>query len=185
MLMPSSDDTTQPGAGGLEALFQQYYGLVLSAALRVTGNRQDAEDVLQTVFLRLAKRWDEIDLSDTVGSYLHRAAVNAAIDLLRSRARAGAIPLDDPGAPELPDAEGVSPERRQQDREFRRELRTAVLSLPERHADMFILRYFEDLPNKEIARMLDVTQTTVAVTLHRARKRLQSDLQQFVRGEAS
>ena len=184
MLMPQTDNPGQPSEGALAELFQNHSRQVLAAAYRVTGSRQDAEDALQTVFLRLAGRWDEFQLSDTPGPYLRRAAVNAAIDLLRSRASAGAIGLDDLSH-EPRDTRDASPERLHRDSEFRRKLRKSLTVLTDRNALVFCLRYFEDLTNKEIAAALNVSQTRVAVILHRARKRLQPELLDFVKGEAS
>lgn len=184
MLMPQHQTTDGPSEGALAELFQNHSRQVLAAAYRVTGSRQDAEDALQTVFLRLTSRWDELRLSETPGPYLRRAAVNAAIDLLRSRAAARAIGLDDLSV-ELSDSREASPERQHKDREFRKRLREALLVLTDRNALVFCLRYFEDLSNKEIAAALNVTQTRVAVILHRARKRLQPELLEFVKGEVS
>jgi DNA-directed RNA polymerase specialized sigma24 family protein len=73
--------------GTMEALFKEHYGAVYRAAYRITGDPMDAEDVLQTVFTRILRREEELDLSQGAGSYLHRAAVNAALDLLRQRKR--------------------------------------------------------------------------------------------------
>ena len=64
----------------LSAMFERHHGAVFRAAYRITGNPMDAEDVLQTVFYRLLRRQDELDLSDSATGYLHRAAVNAAIN---------------------------------------------------------------------------------------------------------
>ena len=184
MLMAQEQTSPSPSQGALADLFQRHSRQVLAAAYRVTGSKQDAEDALQTVFLRLTGRWEEMRLSDTPGPYLRRAAVNAAIDLLRSRAAASAIPLDEMNF-EISDRKGVSPERHHRDSEFRRRLRKALLSLTDRNALVFCLRYFEELTNKEIAAALNLSQTRVAVILHRARKRLQPELLDFVKGEAS
>ena len=187
MLMPHENGSAPLGPlrdRELATLFQEHNSLVLGAAYRVTGSSQDAEDVLQTVFLRLARRRGEVELGRTVASYLYRAAVNASIDLLRARSRAGAIPLDETDG-ELPERDGPSPEHLHRDREFRRELREALQTLPERSAQIFVLRYFEELSNKEIAQMLNLTNTTVAVILYRVRRRLQSTLQKFARGDRS
>jgi len=167
----------------LAALYEEHSKRVLSAAFRVTGSRQDAEDVLQTVFLRLTRRWEKVVLTDTVGAYLHRAAVNGSLDLLRSRSRSSSIPLDDMA--ELSDTGEASAERLMHGGEFRRDLREALLGIPHKSAQVFVLRYFEGLRNGEIASMLGMRRVTVAVMLHRTRKQLQSKLQQFVEGEAS
>jgi RNA polymerase sigma-70 factor (ECF subfamily) len=184
--MAQTHETPSPSGPPAEVLadiFQKHSRQVLAAAYRVTGSKQDAEDALQTVFLRLTTRWEKIGLSDTPGPYLRRAAVNAAIDLLRSRATAGSIGLDDLSV-EPSDKQSVSPERSQRDREFRRHLRKALLNLSDRNAQIFCLRYFEEFSNKEIAATLNLSQTRVAVILHRARKRLQPELQEFARSSS-
>jgi len=180
----------RPGAGppaDLAAIFAQHHGAVLRAAYRVTGNAMDAEDVLQTVFTRLLRRpggpgasdrdaeRPRLDPSQAVGSYLHRAAVNAALDLLRSRRRSRQVALGDVEQ-ELVDESGPGPERRSSSRELGRRLRAALALLPPRQAEIFALRYLEGLENREIARQLGSSQTAIAVILHRARHRLQREL---------
>src|SRR4051812_4158311 len=88
---------TSPPGGALEALFREHHGAVYRAAYRITGNAMDAEDVLQTVFTRLLRREEQPDLSESAGSYLHRAAVNAALDLMRRRKRSRRGGLDEGG----------------------------------------------------------------------------------------
>ena len=177
MQMAPRDSTRAQSPEPLARLFEEYHGLVLATALRVTGSVQDAEDVLQTVFLRLARRGEPATPS---GGYLRRAAINASIDLLRSRERAGAVPLDETGD-DLADPQAPTPERSQQDRELRRELRRALLALPRKSAQVFVLRHFDGLSHREIAAALDVSRASAAVTLFRARRRLQTQLTQFGR----
>ena len=69
---------------GLEQIFLEHKELVYRAAYRVTGNSSDAEDVLQTVFLRLVRQEKFPEISNLPG-YLHRSAVNASLDLLRGK----------------------------------------------------------------------------------------------------
>jgi len=159
----------------LEELFETHHDKVFRAAYRVTGNASDAEDVLQTVFVRLLRRDDALDLSRSAGSYLYRAAVNAAVDLLRKRARSGAVDLDSVGDT-LVDPGQAGPERRERGRELADDLRRALAGLTAESAEIFALRYFEGYGNKEIAGLLGKSQTAVAVTLHRVRGRLQKEL---------
>jgi RNA polymerase sigma-70 factor (ECF subfamily) len=158
----------------LEAIFREHHGSIFRAAYRITGNAADAEDVLQTVFMRLLRRDEQPDLSNSAGSYLHRAAVNAALDMLRRRKRARAVDLDEVGD-ELVDTAN-QPERNRGNRELSRRLRAALTQLSPRQAEIFTLRYLEGLGNLEIARMLGSSQTSIAVILHRARHRLQKEL---------
>ncbi len=165
----------------LELIFQQHQRRIFGAAYRITGSAQDAEDVLQTVFLRLLRRWQQLDLSPSPASYLQRAAVNAALDLMRARARSRAVPLDDLEQPPR-DSEQRGPDQQHEDRELRSCLRRAVLDLSPKGAEIFSLRYFEGVSNREIARMLGVSQTAVAVSLHRGRNRVKKTIRAFVGG---
>ena len=157
------------------SLFEQHRERVYRAAYRVTGNDADAEDVLQSVFLSLLRLENTVVMDEGAGSYLHRAAVNAAVDLLRRRRTARSEPLGDrhetvrdlrPGPAAAHDAE-----------DLRRRLRAALAELSPAQAEIFVLRAFEGYGNLEIARMLGKSWSTVAVTLHRARARLQKRIQ--------
>jgi RNA polymerase sigma-70 factor, ECF subfamily len=167
--------------GGLEEIFQGHHAGVLRAAYRITGNATDAEDVLQTVFLRLARRPADAPPLDNIGAYLHRAAVNAALDLVRDRRESQHVTIE-AHAPQLAAAVAL-PDSQMQARELRDFIRRAVARLAPRAAEVFALHYFEGYSNSEIAGMLEISASGVGVTLHRARTRLQEEIQSFL-GEA-
>jgi RNA polymerase sigma-70 factor (ECF subfamily) len=156
----------------LEKLFLAHHDRVFRAAYRVTGNSSDAEDVLQTVFLRLLKQSHDFASIDDAGNYLYRAGVNAAVDIVRSRKSAAAVPLEE----HAPQDMSWTPDRGHHSPELRQMLRDAVANLHSTAAEMFVLRYFEGFDNAEIARIMDTSEGTVAVTLHRTRARLQKEL---------
>ncbi len=79
----------------LETLFRAHQERVFRTAHRITGSPADAEDVLQTVFLRLVKGQDKRDFGEHPEAYLSRAAINASLDLLRKRSRSKSVGLDD------------------------------------------------------------------------------------------
>ena len=164
-----------PAPTALEAIYREHATEVVRAAYRVTGSMSDAEDVLQTVFLRLAGRMDAVELGAGAGAYLRRSAINAALDVVRGRRRQRAVDLDAEAGPEPAD-EAADPERRHSGREAGAQVRRALARLNPKAAQVFALRYFEDLGNKEIARLLTMSQTAVAVTLHRTRSRLREEL---------
>ena len=166
-----------PVISELDVVFRTYYASTLRAAFRVTGSLADAEDAAQSVFLGLART--ELDTSriQNMASYLRRAAVNAALDLLRSRILHEKIPIEQ--AVTLPSPTQLSPERAGSSSELRDQFRRAIAKLHPRAAEMFALRYFEGFDNREVARMMQTSQGVVAVTLHRARPRLQKELQSF------
>src|ERR1043166_8130080 len=79
----------------LDSMYEAHHSMVFRTAYRITGNPSDAEDVLQTVFLRLLRRYGEAEAVGNMPGYLHRAAVNSALDLMRARQNSRSIPLDD------------------------------------------------------------------------------------------
>jgi RNA polymerase sigma-70 factor (ECF subfamily) len=159
----------------LEGLFQRYHKQVFLSAQRVTGNAMDAEDALQTVFMRLLRRSGGAELTEDLGSYLHRAAVNAALDIVRSRRSSRATPLESADAVEAESARSEV-EGNVRDREIRERVRAALGRLSPATAEVFTLRYFEGYGNHEIARMIGTTRSTVGVMLHRARHRLKNEI---------
>jgi RNA polymerase sigma-70 factor (ECF subfamily) len=167
----------------LERIFRENHAMVFRAAYRITGNAGDAEDVLQTVFLRMLKRDPAADPVDNMASFLHRAAVNAALDLMRARQNVRNVPLDEL-EPVLAESPHRSPDRAQSSGEIRDWLRAALARLNPRIAQMFVLRFFEGKENPEIARLLNTTPGTVAVTISRTRDRLQEEYRSYVGGVA-
>ena len=158
-----------------ERLFQEHHARILHAAYRITGNATDAEDVLQTIFLRLLRRKDAPDLSTTPGSYFHRAAVNAALDLVRRRGGPRPISLEEVSSPPV-ETRSTGPEARLGSRELHGLVRRALGRISRSAAEIFALRYFEGYSNVEISRMLGVSQSSVGVSLHRTRAHLQREL---------
>lgn len=144
--------------------------MVFRTAYRITGNAADAEDVLQTVFLRLLRRTSDSDAMEKEGSYLRRAAVNASLDVIRSRQANPTVELVEmPGS----DAQGETTELRQT-------LGRALSGLQPRAAEIFALRFIEGLSNLEIARMLGISQVLVAVTVFRTRQQLRKELTTYL-----
>lgn len=170
-------------APDMERIYREHSRRVLSAAYRVTGSAEDAEDVLQTVFMRLVRRKEGVQLGANPTAYLHRAAINAGLDLVRSRRSAKTTPLEDV-EPLLAAKNSEAPDRVVGSGEIRDEVRRALTQLSPRSAEIFALRYFEGYDNHEIARMLGSSRSTVAVILHRARQRVREAIGPFV-GDAS
>lgn len=150
----------------IEAAFRAHHGLVFRTAYRITGNAADAEDALQTVFVRLMRR-GPAEPVQSQESYLRRAAINAALDIVRSRTadRATELPADlaQADSPELRDA-----------------LRRALAQLEPRRAEIFTLRFLEGFTNGEIAKALGISQVLVAVLVHRTRQQLRKELNRYL-----
>jgi RNA polymerase sigma-70 factor (ECF subfamily) len=164
----------------LERDFRAHHGLVFATAYRITGNAGDAEDVLQTVFLRLLRRDRNADPLEKPESYLRRAAINAALDVIRSRQAEQTVPLPEESsgessglmqtAPAQADASGL-----------RQALSRAIAELKPRPAEIFALRFLEGLSNQEIAEALGISQVRVAVIVHRTRMQLRKELRPYLR----
>ena len=163
----------------LSDLFALHHRRVLMASYRITGSMADAEDVTQSVFLRLATS-REFAVTNA-GSYLYRAAINGALDLLRRRTAAANEPLDSAAAI-ASQGRGSRPEAEAASGELVQWLRTALGDLSPRAAEMFTLRYVEELDNREIASLMNASQAVVAVTLHQARAKLKKRLAEMERG---
>lgn len=161
--------------------------MVYRTARRVTGSPEDAEDVLQTVFVQLVRlpagSWPE-----NPRAYVHRAAVNAALDIVRRRKRRPEADLSDELAATTTAAPGRDEEGHavgQLDRDrLAARLRRALTELSPLEAEVFWLRFFEDQTNSEIADAIGKTPNHVGVTLHSARRKLREALGETVRHEA-
>ena len=164
LLIPATS-TTVPA--GFAQLYERHYEAVYRAALRVTGRPADAEDVLQTVFLRFLSRTRDADAVDQPAAYFRRAAVNAAVDVLRRRDNHAESAYDDLAPHAAVPPPGLLKER----------LRRAIAVLESDDASLFLLRYVEGLSNDELAGMFGLEKNNVAVRLHRIRHRLQAEMQ--------
>jgi RNA polymerase sigma-70 factor (ECF subfamily) len=157
---------TSPPADNYEWAYEAHHQMVYRTAYRITGNATDAEDVMQTVFLRLMRRDSSLRPLEQPEGYLRRAAVNVSLDLLRERQKMADYPLET-----LSTSDTCT-----ELRDLRDTVRKSLAEVDERHAEMFALRFFEGYTNQEIARLMGVSQVLVAVTLHRLRNRLQKEL---------
>jgi RNA polymerase sigma-70 factor (ECF subfamily) len=142
----------------LERIFKEHSPLVYRAAYRLTGSVEDAEDALQTIFLRLLGQDRPPDLGLNARGYLHRAAVNVGLDILRTRKRRA--------------AEIQAPPQTDNGEKVREAVRGALAKLTPKTAELVTLRYIEGYSNGEIASMIGTSSSVIAVTLFRARLRL-------------
>lgn len=177
---PETVASSSPGAVELEALFREHYDRVFRTAYRITGSASDAEDVLQTVFLRLARRETLPEFTPNAAAYLTRAAINAALDIVRGRGIAPSVSFDEVAEAQLIASPKESPEALHQDRELRRLIEKSLGKMSRNAAEMFVLRYFEGCDNREIAQMMGTSHLVVGVLLHRTRARLRKEIGEYL-----
>ena len=148
-----------------EGLFNEHFQFVYCTAYTVTGSRQDAEDVLQTIFLRLVRRATPPALTQNPRAYLYRAAINESLNVIRARKRQKLTES-------LDSLEALPSPVTETDKELQRSVVEAMAKLNPSAVEILILRYEHNFSDAEIAKMLDKSRGTVAVTLYRARARL-------------
>src|SRR5215831_4771696 len=162
--MPERSSTSS--VSDFERIFREYGPLVYRTAYAVMGNREDADDILQTVFLRLLRREGPPDLGKNPKGYLYRAAVNLSLDTLKIRRRHPQAEVD-PERVEAHASAAVLFDDEMHDRLYR-----AIAKLSPATAELVILRYVHNVSDGEIAKMVGVSRTVIAVRLFRARARL-------------
>jgi RNA polymerase sigma-70 factor, ECF subfamily len=158
-------------------LSERYGRMVFSTAYRVLGNPQDAEDVLQEVFLKLLGGWSGRIKHDAVrdwGAYLRVTALRTSVDLLRRKPKFKQESWELVRELETPDG---NPRYLASQKQKARFLRQALAQLPERDAKVFAMRFFEDFAYNAIAENLNISVNQVGVILHRTRERLKEILQ--------
>ncbi len=154
-------------ATNFEEIYREFAPLVYRTAWGVMGSREDAEDVLQSIFLKLLRREFPPDLQKNPKAYLYRAAVNLSLDVLKARRRYPIRLLNDSDRLDVP-----GPTSTVFDEEVHQRLYEAIASLSPEAAEVLILRYMQNKSITEIAAAIGVSHTAIAVRLFRSRARL-------------
>ncbi len=165
----SAQNTAMTPSTEFADLYERHYAAVYRTALRVTGNPPDAEDVLQTVFLRVLNQGGHLNSAHAPEAYFRRAATNAALDLLRKKITHRETLLDEASSIYSRDDTAFLKER----------LRDALAAIDETDAAIFLLRYVEGLSNGELAEMFGQEKNNIAVRLHRIRQSLQAEMERM------
>jgi RNA polymerase sigma-70 factor (sigma-E family) len=153
---PAAEQATQ----AVDSLYRAHALGLVRFALMLVGDQTTAEDVVQEAFLGLYQGWHRMrDPGNTLG-YLRTAVLNGCRSVHRRRRTWRMRVIHDPPA--------WSAEAAVMDGEDRRAVLTAVGRLPVRQREVLALKYYLDLEEKEIARMLGISRGTVSATGHRA-----------------
>jgi RNA polymerase sigma-70 factor (ECF subfamily) len=172
-------------AGDHEAfrhLVERHSRSVFRLAYRLTGQEQDAEDVVQETFLRAFREIRRFESRSSFATWLYRIAVNCSHDLRRQRPRAGTRPsLDDPdgGVPaDLADTSpSADPLRELASRRIDERVRAAMSGLSAQERSAFVMRHFEGLSIEEIGRVLGLRTSAAKHSIFRAVHKLRRALQ--------
>ena len=165
------------------ALVSAYEGKIYNLALRYLGNREDAMDASQEVFLRVFRFLPGFQEESGFSTWIYRIGVNVCKDMLAKRAKRGELSL------ELPDEEEdyrtaevadsrYDPEAIVEQADLRESLAEAIGQLPQQQREMIVLRDIHGLSYEEIGQVLSLEAGTVKSRLSRARENLRKKLLQ-------
>ncbi len=168
-----------------EQLMQRYETKVHNLAMRLTRNPEDAEEVLQDVFVTVYRKISGFEGKAKFSSWLYRITVNAAFMKLRKRKQDQSVSLDDM-LPHLQNkaitqrnAFGARSDALALNNEIRDALEAAIGKLPEDYRAVFVLRDIDGLSNKEVGDILSLSIPAVKSRLHRSRLMLRKRLRRF------
>jgi RNA polymerase sigma-70 factor (ECF subfamily) len=167
MMTPEHNKPRQTFETELEALYMETREMVLQAAFRTIGNKEDAEDALQTIFTRLVERPEiQKEFRKNPKGYLYRAAIHEALRIIRTRERQRLVDTDiDSLDIEFPDLDANV-------KEDIRRVREAMAKMKPDRSEILYLHYYNGLSCQEIAKMQHRPLATVLCKLFRARTEL-------------
>jgi len=182
---PNDGDAVRRAVAGdtdaYRALVERHSRPLFRLAYRMTGNEQDAEDVVQESFLRAWRRLDEFESRAAFGTWIYRIAANCALDTLRARQRQGerqeesglagadfllSVPSADP-----------QPDRIAQSAQTARRMNEAMAGLSDTERAAFVMRHFEERSIEEIGRTLGVKENAAKQSIFRAVRKLRRALE--------
>jgi len=148
---------------------------VYNAAFWILRKAEDANDVTQDVFLKVAEQADEFDPDYKFFSWIYRIAVNESLNLLRRNRREEALDEE----VDLPASERENPEQQAGEAQLARRIKQAMMRMSTNDRMVLTLRHFSELSYQEIGQILDLDEKTVKSRLFEARHRLSHLLQDF------
>jgi RNA polymerase sigma-70 factor (ECF subfamily) len=157
-------------AAAFTVLVKRYQRPIYNAAYRVLGRDEDAGDVAQTVFLKVAEHMRDYDPSHRFFSWIYRIAMNESLNLLRRNGRDQ--PMDEDAEYEGP--ESLGPEHQAAEAESARHIQKALLGMKPADRAVIALRHFSDCSYEEIAQILEIDVKTVKSRLFEARTRMRT-----------
>jgi len=165
-------------------LIGRYTEKVFNLALRLTRNQEDAEEVLQDVFLTVYRKIDRFEGKAAFSSWLYRITVNTAFMTLRRRKQHPTISMEDVN-PQIKES-WTGPTSANSDvnyistqHQLREVVEGAIAKLPEEYRAIFLLRDVDGLSNQEVGEILGLSVPAVKSRLHRSRLMLRRRLQRF------
>lgn len=168
---------------GFKILVDRFSTRVVNLCFRITGNRMDAEDIAQDVFVEIYKNIGKFRAESSLATWILRIAYNRALNHLRDNRRTQMLSLDSrevgEGRSFAETLQGKSSERPDREMEIRRNrsiLYDAIAALPPKYGKPFALHKLDGMPYSDIANLLGISLSAVESRIHRAKLRLQKHL---------
>ena len=169
------------------ALVERHSRSVFRLAYRMTGNEQDAEDVVQETFLRAYRQLHRYEARSSFGTWLYRIAANYSLDLVRSRKRRPHVALEEsPTEDDVPSvvhavaAGDPGPDRILFGTEVQRTVASTLDELSQQERTAFVLRHFEGQSIEEIGAALGLSGNAAKHSIFRAVQKLRRALEPLV-----
>ena len=158
-----------------DELVRATHAETFTLALRLTGNEEDARDVVQEAYIRAFRGIGRFRGDAQFSTWMYRITANCANTLLAKRTKHRHDVLDDTD-PIVDDRPAADPQLQADATALRTRLTEALEDLPPKLRQVVVLRDIYDLPHEDIAAELGISETAAKVRLHRARKKLREDL---------
>jgi RNA polymerase sigma-70 factor (ECF subfamily) len=172
----------------LSRLVVEYRNRIYHLGLRLMGNEQDAEDILQETFLIMVKKIHQFKGNSSFYTWLYRIAVNIGLRKLKSKPRKYThISIDDPDIEYISSTETAEwpsfDYSRFNDKQLRKKLDKLIEKLPDIYRTVFILRDLHELSTEDTSKILQITPSNTKIRLMRARNYLKDELEKLVKSE--
>ncbi len=169
----------------LEALYRQYAEVVYNTLISYTKNAEDTEELMQDVFISIYDTAHKFRFDSAVSTWVYRVSVNKALDFLRKKNAAkrkgifSSLYRKDSGELQFDQTDFVHPGVKMENVEDAKCLFQAISELSENQKTVFILTQIEQLPQQEVADIMQITRKAVESLLQRAKMNLRTILENY------
>lgn len=165
-----------------EQVVEQYHKMVFRTALGFLHQREDAEDLTQEVFIRAYRSWERFRGDSEVSTWLYRITVNLSLSYINTKSRRSLIQIGEDFFHNLlgRGSDDLNPHQQLERSEQDRRIASAIDSLPDKQRTAFVLSRIDELPQREVAAIMNTTEGSVEQLLIRARANLQKKLNRAI-----
>lgn len=162
---------------------EKYHPMVFRIAVGFVHIREDAEDITQEVFIKIYQNQDKFRGESEISTWLYRITVNTSLNFIAQKKRRSFLQFGDELLKNLfgKADERKNPQQELEEAEEKAEIRKVIDSLPEKQRIAFVLTRYDELPQKEVAEIMQISQRAVEQLLLRAKANLNKKLSSAIR----